>query len=87
MSNEFQVLQDALRSSPTPEAKAKAAQAMKDYLNSHQGSGFNSSSNMVSMDDTNFKGNSIPVKDIPDHLQNNPGFFEFFNKMINGKGK
>ena len=84
MSNtEWEMLKEALRKAPTPEARMAAAEAMRRYLEVRGGK--NSKPTLVSLGLQKTYPHAIPLGQIPEELEKNPEFFELFGRIVKEK--
>jgi len=80
MSAELEALKEALRKTPTEEARREAAAAMRRYLAAHPGK--RSQPTLVSLGYKKPYPTAVPVDKIPEELEKSPAFFEHFRKVI-----
>ncbi|MBA7710458.1 hypothetical protein ES703_119401 [subsurface metagenome] len=81
-TEEFERLKGALHEAPTPEARKRAAEAMRRYLERRKAQGQSSRPMLVSL---KFKApypTAIEIKDIPKELERNPEFFEHMRDVV-----
>jgi len=83
MSNaEWERLREALKEAPTEEARKRAAEAMRRYLERRKARGQGSKPTLVSLGKGKTYPHGIPVDKIPDELAKNPEFFELMKRIV-----
>ena len=79
-TEEFERLKGALHEAPTPEARKRAAEAMRRYLERRGVKG--SRPMLVSLGFKKPYPSAIRLEDIPKELERSPEFYELMRKVI-----
>ena len=81
-TEEFERVKEALRKTPTPEARKEAADAFRKYSRTERAKGRGSRPILVSLGYKKTYPSAIPLDKIPEELEKNPKFFELMSRII-----
>lgn len=76
---EYQALQAALRNAKTPEERAAASEAMRQYI---QSKGKSSKPTMVTLSRGGGKDNAIPLDELADAMVRSPQVYERIKRIV-----